>query len=138
MTALADILDRIEKQRREDVSLWSSSTPVTDQTAERRARKLNKQAVEAAPLFAYAGMVELVTPEQVRTNLDHRNVAYAQRMIDSTNAMAARAKELIFELSNLQPDSWLEEMEAYRVRVLPPSLEYDCDYWSKKLKEINQ
>jgi hypothetical protein len=24
------------------------------------------------------------------------------------------------------------------VRVLPPSLKYDCDFWRKKLKEINQ
>ena len=137
MTALANILERIEKQRKAEVDLWRPA-PVTDKTVERRVKKLNKKAVEAAPLFAYAGMVELVTSEQVEENLNQRNDAYCKQMIASSNAMAECAVMLLFELSNLQPDSWLAEMEAYRVRVLPPSLEYDCDFWRKKLKEINQ
>ncbi len=137
MSALAAILDRIEKQRKAEVGVWVS-VPVTDKSVERHVRKLNKKAVEAAPLFAHAGMVELVTPEQVEENLNQRNDAYCKQMIASSNTMAECAVMLVFELSNLQPDSWLEEMEAYRVRVLPPSLKYDCDFWRKRLKEINQ
>ena len=134
--SVASIIARIHTRRQEDQFMWSRSAVVTDQTAERRARKLNKKAVEAAPLFAHAGMVEKVTPEQVKAKLYRQVYNYADKQYHYIESLAAHAVSLVLSVANYTTEEQVDEFEAYRVRVYPPSLEYDCDYWNRKLKEV--
>ena len=135
MTALASILARIEASRAWEVEPWEAGADYKPHLAERTARRVNKKAREAAPLFAHAGMVEQVTPEQIKAKYDRNHAAYARHIVEAVNRQAAEAIVLLAEVSNYLSDDQLAECEAYRVRVYPRSIVYDLDYWNKVLQE---
>jgi len=135
MTAIASILARIEASRSWEVEPWEADADYKPHLAERTARRVNKKAREAAPLFAHAGMIKEVTPEEIKTKYDRNHAAYAKKIVAAINQQAVEATALLAEISNYLSDGQLTECEAYRVRVYPRSIAYDLGYWRNVLKE---
>lgn len=135
MTALASILARIEASRKWEVEPWEVEADYKQHLADRTARRLNKKAREAAPLFAHAGMVKQVTPEEIKAKYDRNHSIYAKQIVRKINDQAVEATALLAEVINYLADDELAECETYRVRVYPRSIVYDLDYWTKVLKE---
>ena len=101
----------------------------------RNAKRKNKISDEKSPLLAYAGLVDHITPDDLKKKYDEQNIKYAEKLVKFEREYAARVKQAINELSGLVEEEELQELENYRVRVYPPDLVYDLEYWGKKIKE---
>ena len=130
--ALDRILTRIETQRKNEIRPWTEQTSYAPHLA---ARRVNKKAREASPLFAHAGMIDEITPEAIKARYDRNNAAYAKKIVEAINKQAIDASALLCTIINYVSNRELGDLEDFRVKVYPPSLVYDLDYWVKVLKE---
>lgn len=136
MTILDDILDRIEATRKFYNAPWEGDVSYSLEKAERNAKRKNKKADGAAPLFAFAGLVNHITPEELKRKYDISNQAYAKQLTESENGFAEEASKLVREVAKLVSEDELLELENYRVRVYSNDVVYDCEFWRKKLGEL--
>jgi len=117
------------------LAVWSDPEPYALVNAERAAKRINQKTRQAAPLLAYAGMVEAVTAEQLQRDRDISNQRYCQHIRDHIYKNCEKAKKLVMEASRHFPDDVLMQHEAYRVKTYPHELEYDLEYWTKIIKK---
>jgi len=125
------ILTRLDKTREIQIAVWKNPEPYTLTKAERAAARINKKAVEAAPLLAFGGLVDEVEPEDLKEKRTASHEAYCQRMIDGINKNYEQIKDLIYSLPGLFTESELIKFEAYRVKTYPQDLAYDLLFWKK-------
>jgi len=136
MTTLEKILARIEETRRKENAVWEHDQNYPLEKALKTARRLNKKAARELPLLAFAGQVELTTPEEIQTRYSDNHSRYARQLINSHNYMAHRAKTLAMQVAHLVEEHVLADWNIYRERMLPQGNAYEADFWSRKLKEL--
>ena len=105
--------------------------------AERNAARKNNKADEAAPLLAAAGMVEHITAEKLKEDYDRMNRRYCQRRFENAQEWDARVRGMVRKIGEMVDTETLAAWEEYRVRVYPGEIEYDLEFWRKKMEEAN-
>ena len=118
--AMDRILTRIETQRKNEIRPWTEQTSYAQHLAERTARRINKKAREASPLFAHAGMIDEITPEAIKARYDRNNAAYAKKIVEAINKQAIDTSALLCTIVNYVSNRELGDLEDFRVKVYPP------------------
>jgi hypothetical protein len=133
---LQKIFDRIDNQLKECEELWGTPQPYSMKNAQRNAACKNRKADAAAPLLAHAGLVEHISAEQLKEKVDVSNERYFNQILNCDCYLAQEAKRMATKLSKLISENELADLEAYRVRNYPLALEYDADFFHRKLNEL--
>jgi hypothetical protein len=97
--------------------------------AARVAAKRNERLKAKYPLFA--DQLPEQSAEQVRREFD----GYARRMEEARARLRARAQEYKAQVKALVTAEELAALEERR-QVLPPSEEYEADFWRRHLKRL--
>lgn len=133
MTAVSKIIDRIDHTASVQKAIWRGNMPYSIERAAKSAARINTKRKSEAPLFASAGLVDVISPEELKEKYENSNYQYSKKWIAAIEEERVKANNLILELINFYPDSWFTEKEEYRVRTFPEDIVYDLGYWKKYL-----
>lgn len=96
--------------------------------AEKAARK-NAKRKRKDPLLAWGGLIEEITPGELRERTEAIRAAAARRHALADARAQATATELREELLDVLGAVHVHELDAWRDKTYPLTPEYSADFW---------